>query len=967
MQGIEGSEELFSLQPVLSMCQLDLTLRSIPHVFADNCALSDNNTCCRSWTLSNYVAANSGKSSCEDVTEEDVKLLKQLVSNCSQYYQNRTLNSSCYRTKCPGVPKACGLAFEVLHYIADINLLSPVSNMQGLTYTMMFLPIATGSGVEEYYKAIPQHALQTPTVSVVAMDFGLKYDLFQEYLKSDTVYVGLASGSVVFFMLLYTHSLFITLMMAASMAFSIIIAYFFYSMIFEFTFFPFVNLLAIILVVALGADDVFIYCKIWAVAKSEKNNGVFEKVIADTLHHSTRSMFVSSLTTAAALYGSYVSSITALRCFSIFAGTAVLINFFFMVTWLPASIVIHDKWLTNYCACGPEVFAPEGSLRYYVALILKPLCSLCNTVTDWSRVFFETFLPCIVIKARFVWMLIFIGAAIGSCIVIFYKPKLNLPDVDYFPFFDALNPFELYDRKFRDIFWFEKELQEASSWQLPIKVVWGVQPLDNGDHLDPYKTGVLHFDSTFDFEKPTSQVWMLNFCIQLRNQTFFQPTFGPQLTDCFIERFKDWMEKPCIALDHSSNDPCCRVSPFPFSKAVFNSCLSKYIESLQHTPTYHSHRGVGGPRFLTDSGVVQSVILEFNSNYSFTYKYQPMDQFYNQIETWVTEKLKSAPPGLKHGWFISDLAFYDLQKSLSHGTFTAFAVALSVAFLVLFLTTLNVLVSVYAIFVITCIMSVTVGSLTLLGWKLNILESSTFTIAVGLSVDFTLHYIVAFQLSSETDRESRVLYSLSRVGCPVALAAFTTFFAGLLMLPSNVLAYQQLGLFLVLIMTVSWLYSSLMLQSILSICGPNRNFGQFHWPNLDCCASPAHHVDKTVYSTSAISDSTRSSSSVTVGNPSHSTISEAYELEPLARKPTEIHLHHHHHHHHYRYKPRHSAGAIVLQQREQSTSSSAHTSSTLLCADEDFPKEVELSPKDDKKDPEKDKPEVVWLRRKTAV
>ena len=65
----------------------------------------------------------------------------------------------------------------------------------------------------------------------------------------------------------------------------------------------------------IGADDAFIFCKVWQCAKAEKNSGSLVKLVHDTLRHAMMSMFVTSLTTAAAFYASFVSSITAIGCF----------------------------------------------------------------------------------------------------------------------------------------------------------------------------------------------------------------------------------------------------------------------------------------------------------------------------------------------------------------------------------------------------------------------------------------------------------------------------------------------------------------------------------------------------------------------------------------------------------------------------------------------------------------------------
>lgn len=137
------------------------------------------------------------------------------------------------------------------------------------------------------------------------------------------------------------------------------------------------------------------------------------------------------------------------------------------------------------------------------------------------------------------------------------------------------------------------------------------------------------------------------------------------------------------------------------------------------------------------------------------------------------------------------------------------------------------------------------------------------------------------------------------MGSPVAMAAFTTMLAGALMMPSTVLAYRRFGTFLLLLVSLAWLYATFFFQSLLRTIGPHGGFGQFHWPASDCCTpSSREHVDKTVY---ALSESTLSTSSTSTREHSHYSYSR--ELEPLTDNencpPHQHHRHHHHHHHHH--------------------------------------------------------------------
>lgn len=81
--------------------------------------------------------------------------------------------------------------------------------------------------------------------------------------------------------------------------------------------------------------------------------------------------------------------------------------------------------------------------------------------------------------------------------------------------------------------------------KLPLRFVWGVLPIDNGNYLNPASLGTLVYDPTFDVAAPESQEWLFHFCQQIRNQPFYQSTFGPLLPHCFLETFIKWMKQKC--------------------------------------------------------------------------------------------------------------------------------------------------------------------------------------------------------------------------------------------------------------------------------------------------------------------------------------------------------------------------------------------------------------------------------------
>lgn len=482
---------------------------------------------------------------------------------------------------------------------------------------------------------------------------------------------------------------------------------------------------------------------------------------------------------------------------------------------------------------------------------------------------------------------------IASGVFVFYWPKLELPDTPTFKLFVNNHPFEIYDTKYKDSFWFEKMYTSSDSFKLPIRFVWGVKPQDTGNYLDPTSRGKLQLDPSFNMSLPESQVWLLQFCRNLKRQPFYQMSLGLLVPNCFIENFITWMERKCKdSMSQIDRTPCCEMSPFPYTSEIFDLCLPESISSLYETPHEFFIPGVAGPKFQvierTNTSIVtrvKALVVECDSNQAFSMSYTEIDNFVETLEKWFNLELQTAPSGMRNAFFVSELDFFDLQETLSTGTFIAISLAMIVALLVLLLVTLNLLVSLYAVITVTLTIFAIVGTLVLLGWKLNILESVAVSTAIGLAVDFSLHYGVQYRYSKEADRTSSTKFALRMIG-PTVMAAITTGVAGLLMLPSNVLAYIQIGVFLIVSMSISWIYSTFFLMSLLSLCGPQFGFGQFSFSSFMTARDSGKNIknqidiiNNTIIQQNAQSEQLLSGSSSAAGE---FLASENHELDSLS-------------------------------------------------------------------------------------
>lgn len=879
-------DNLFSSANLKSMCKLEDDIARSSTNFGSICIRSrKTRRCCRSWSLGNYVALLNNKSSCYEIDDLHIQRALELVGECQPYFQTHFNVPHCWTPEsemdlqCTNIPERCrehSAAYSILYYLTDVEFANG-NHPSHVTFAMSFLPVAASVGAKELYYDVERRLFSDGITKIVAINFGIKQEVFDQYLMTDMVWFSIGLFCVIILMWVYTASLFITIMTNVLIFLSVEISFCLYAFVFQIHFFPFMNLLVVVILIGIGVDDVFIYWRIWYLGKSQKNSMTFEKLVATTLKHATLSVSVTSLTTAVAFYSSYVSSVTVLRCFAIFAGTAVIVNFVLMVLWMPAVIIVNEKWWSSYCPpFNHEFFQKRAQICSYFCSILS---KIFVAVTCCCGQFFFSILPCIVLKLRYLWLVLLGMLGIGAAVIVLYYPRLRLPSRSEFQLFAHEHFFEVYDFKMKDIFYFERALKN-DSLPMPITVVWGVESVRIGNSLDPLDKGELVFDKKFDISTREAQRYLLKFCTYLRSSKYYLQEAGIiRLTNCFMENFRIYMKRSCRSINETSLAPCCGSS-FPIKKDIFNYCIREYIPLLTES-TFLSpflYNPNAGLRFDRDHDKPVAVIVEFSSNQQFSLNYSEMRDFFSYIDEFVMTELKSAPAELKNGWFVSYLSFYDLQKSIAEGTPLAIGVSVSVALAVAFMTTLNVLITFYSMLTITAAIFVTVAILVVIGWELNVLESVTISVAVGLSIDYSLHHGMAYRLSPELDRRVRAVDAMQNIGSPVAMAAVTTFLVGLSLMPSTILAYRQLGVFLMIVISVSWTYATFFFQSLLMVVGPKGGFGQLHWPRIACKRSSyeqKHHIDKTVYT---MSDSTLSSSSAM----NHANSGETQELEQLA-------------------------------------------------------------------------------------
>lgn len=777
-----STEDLFTADKLKTICAMDSDIVHSNQLFQAYYS---------SWSLGNYVALLNNRKTCQDITDEDVSVVRNLLQNCFSYFVEETLNSNCkdpeenntVSPNCPSVPLRCiqhSAVYNIFQYLVDSKFMAtPEDNT--LKYTLSIPPPVSRRDVifEDWYNKLKDTNHIRNGVKLAAFKFGnFKFDKFSEQLLVEVIFPALAMIVVFVIMWMFLGSFILTFCALFCVVYAVGLAYFFYNMVFKMKFFPFLNVLTFVFLVGIGADDAFVYYDIWKQTMASYPKANIWQLTLKTLRYSALSMLVTSLTTASAFFAGVSSTITAIKCFGIFAGTSILTNYLLMITYFPAVVALHEKWIRKYndvddfqalnVTPSEEVTGPgtqdmsksrsgeandstqtQVQKNFCILQIIDFPCSLAvsaqSMIRRFTRKIFGHCLPFLVTKYYWLWIILFACLTAGFLCVNFVKPGLNLPESKEFQLFSASHAIESYDLKYRSSFRFE-------SYRMDIELIWGIKPADNGNHFDPDNKGTLEFDKSFgNFFAKEKQEFLHSMCLSAQNQSFFAAFRGS--SECPIDIFI----KQCNA-------------SFPFPSEVAKKCFQQFA----------SHSSDTGLLFDPDSGAIKGFTIKIITNQQYTNAFSDMDKFYKKVNNWVETEMTKAPTGLKNGWAGSwAFSFYALQIGLSEGTYSSLGISVAVSFVVMLLTTLNIFISIYAIITIIGIIAITIGSLVLAGWQLNILESIVMSVAVGLSIDFTMHYGVAYRLAPDrAHRENRVRYSLVHIGSAVTMAALTTFLTG---------------------------------------------------------------------------------------------------------------------------------------------------------------------------------------------
>lgn len=687
-------------------------------------------------------------------------------------------------------------------------------NEQEKNYTDWALPLQ--ESVED---------LSTATHMTYLIGSTLSNASFEDIAKSDMSY-SIAAIILVFFVIwLHTSSAFLATSAMVQIVLSFPLAYIFYHFVFRQKFFSSLQIIAIFLLLGIGADDVFVFTD--AGKQAAVVNGQETPLISRmswTYRRAVKAMTVTTVTTAAAFFVTATSSIMPISTLGVWAALLILLQFFLVITIYPsATIIWHRFWRPRlfvhfFQKPPPEIAEIEINRPLWHRFLPKskrPEVNVNSTEYRSIERFFRG--PWMTFIRRIRYIIITIALALVA-VSIWLATGLQ-PPTEQESFLPSNHPVQMANDVLREAF-----PEGNSDYQLRVRVTWGIRDIDrNGtSKFDLSNIGKAVMDKSFDLRSAAAQRHVLKFCDVLgSNKTLiFQNSTTDDAVNCWIRDYARWRknflkETQDFKDFNNSKDQVDELIQFSEFKANNGKRpYRKYVENQAIAFDKVRSRVV-----FTEVRFIAAVEAQV--------PYKTMWSVYNDWIA-VVDNLNSEGPqgsnkaiatgGYPWMWQIT-------QRTLVRSMFTGMGVMLVVAVVVLTISTMNWLVAIEATLCIAGVLVMVLGMFRLFGWELGIMESVGVVISIGYSFDYIAHIATAYVESKSKDRYERTIDALTELGISIFFGAVTTLVAGCMLFFATITFFVKFAAVMVSTVLFSLLWGLCFFPALLVTAGPSNEMG----------------------------------------------------------------------------------------------------------------------------------------------
>jgi hypothetical protein len=605
-----------------------------------------------------------------------------------------------------------------------------------------------------------------------------------------------------------------------------------------------------------------------------------------TFRHGVYGLLFTTLTTLAGFLVNLASSIEAIRMFGIYATLAILVQFFLIILMVPSILILNEKYSKEICSKLPFLTADFKLKRQIKDHLIN--------ITDFYQKIFEDSLPKFIISFRFILITSFSLLAILSVVLIIFKPGFSLPSTHSIQLFASSNPLEKYDEHFsavsssNGIYLY----QEENKAFLKVFYIFGIvnRPA-GGSHnsQNAWLSSPIELDEeNFDFYDEKSQLWLSQFCkalteeenklnarFKLKSSTIDDEdeeqvkldgdldenleTLPTKTPICLFDLLKSSLSRKCsknlmntansseLPATDSSESLCCEQR-FPFESNILKHCMRSNSLLMNQLASYQNQL-YEKLYFNKTNGHVKIVEFQQSSGFLWTAEHSQMRQVYESIEQFFKKQTNYKIVDLSgqmdtskqsslatNAFFVSDFDLFDFQKALLFGTLQSASIMVLVVFSIALISTRNLKMTLFTLATVTASVLCGVATLTLFGWKLELIESLLITLSFGICMNFVIHLGISYcslisnEFASSQElatlffcRETNTKKVLKSQGSAVFLSGLVLISVGLTLTPCTLISFKVFGIFLTVLTIFTLFYSFGLFLPLCAILGPTKS------------------------------------------------------------------------------------------------------------------------------------------------
>mmetsp|Transcript_8260 Transcript_8260/g.36931 ORF Transcript_8260/g.36931 Transcript_8260/m.36931 type:complete len:908 (-) Transcript_8260:526-3249(-) len=593
---------------------------------------------------------------------------------------------------------------------------------------------------------------------------------------SDFVWVLGSIAFVLVYMCYHTTSIYLGVMGMLQIILAFPLTFCIYRLIFRVSFFTNLHLLAIFLILGIGADDVFVFTDAFVQAGGVLGESVeLKRRMAWSYRRAAKAMLITSFTTAMAFFVTAANSLIPISAFGIWAACLIIFQYVLCILMFPANLVVWQRqfryryWrkclkkvdpftgevegteaalehqathmemesrdetadmheATKFCffipiSQGPDKYAEaEGGDEDFKGS--RPLEKFYHS--NWSPLLMRLRYGTIVLGA------IIFGLAVWGATLLEPLATEEAWIPDWHP---AQQPL-VWERDYFGL-------------PLEVNIVHGLDGIDqsNVGQWTPDDIGDAIADPNFDLGPGANREFLVQQCQEIGANTELVLS-GEDSVQCWISAFQEYLDDQGTPRDTD------------FSQQEIYDQVQAFLtapdpENPNAFPNSQYARDVGFNQNEGEQRIVFST-FRFISTAKDALGYEQMYAIYEQWEAVMIDQNEKAPEGVNNGYPTSiSWLFMVTQKDLVDQAVRGLGITLAVAFAAITLSTFNIVIGFYCIFIVGAIVTCMIAFMYLYGWAWGISESVAVVLIVGFSVDYVVHIANAYVESANTKRYRR--------------------------------------------------------------------------------------------------------------------------------------------------------------------------------------------------------------------